>query len=117
MRAVHIDRYGSPRDALRVVDDAPQPRPGPGEVLVRVVAASLNPIDCWRRRGYGRGLFAPMGAARFPIVPGRDCAGVVESVGAGARRFRPGDAVWSAPDPFRDGTHAAFVAIRALREV
>ena len=111
VRAVHIDRYGSAPNALRVVDDAQPPRPGPGEVLVRVVAASINPIDCWRRRGYGRGLFEPLGAAVFPIVPGRDCAGVVEAVGPGARRFKPGDAVWSAPDPFRDGTHAEYVAI------
>ena len=94
MRAVVQDRYGAP-EVLRV-DDVPEPRPGPGQVLVRVQAASLHP-DVWHvlagrpyvLRVMGSGLRRPR-----QRVPGTDAAGVVEAVGHGVTRFTPGDAVY-----------------------
>ena len=108
MKAARIHRFGEPHDVL-VVEDVPVPRPGPGEVVIRIAAASLNPIDCWRRGGYGRRLFRSFGEASLPVILGRDCSGTVEAAGPGVRRFVPGQEVWSAPDPFQDGTHAEFI--------
>lgn len=112
MRAVRITRYGAADTALEVTDDAPEPFLRPGEILIRVLAASLNPIDVQRRAGYGRALLGALGAARLPMIPGRDCAGIVAAVGAGVQRFQVGDRVWAAPDPLDSGTHAAYVAVR-----
>lgn len=98
-----------PRLALR---DAPLPRPRAGEVLVRVQAASINPIDVRRADGYGRRLLSLKGAARFPLVLGNDLAGVVEGVGAGAMRFSPGQKVYGLVGPRRSGgTHASRVCV------
>jgi NADPH:quinone reductase-like Zn-dependent oxidoreductase len=97
MRAVVQHRYGSP-EILQVTTVA-APVPGPGEVLVRVRAASLNPRDWHLMRGeprvarlLDRRTFTRE-APREP-VRGTDFAGVVEAVGAGVTRCRPGDAVF-----------------------
>ena len=66
------------------------PRPGKGEVVVRVEAAAVNPIDVKRAGGYGRRLLGLKGAGKFPLVLGNDIAGVVESVGTGGTTWRPG---------------------------
>jgi NADPH:quinone reductase-like Zn-dependent oxidoreductase len=58
------------------------PRPGKGEVLVRVEATSVNPIDVKRAKGYGRRLLSLKGAGKFPLVLGDDFAGEIVSVGA-----------------------------------
>ncbi len=110
MRALRLERYGAPAEAFRLVEDAPLPTMEPQDVLVRVIASSVNPIDCRRRGGYGRRLFARRGA-RLPLVLGRDVSGVVECVGSAVRRFRPGDPVWGVADNFRDGAWAEFVAV------
>ncbi|NPT58194.1 alcohol dehydrogenase catalytic domain-containing protein [Paraburkholderia elongata] len=67
------------------------PRPGKGEVLVRVEATSVNPIDVKRAKGYGRRLLSLKGAGKFPLVLGNDFAGEIVSVGAGISPWRPGD--------------------------
>jgi len=112
MRAVWIKRYGAAHDALEITDEAPEPFLRPGEILIRVATASLNPIDVQRRTGYGRTLLGVLGAQSLPMIPGRDCAGTVCAVGPGVQRFKVGDRVWAAPDPLDTGTHAALVAIR-----
>jgi NADPH:quinone reductase-like Zn-dependent oxidoreductase len=87
------DRYGSP-DVVQL-RDAPVPEPGEGEVLVRVVAASVNRADLdglTPKPGFVR-LFMGMRAPRSHRIGG-DVAGVIESVGAGVSRFKPGDQVF-----------------------
>ena len=81
-------------------------------MLIRVHAASVNPFDCQRRAGYGRTLLRAMGGAGLPLILGRDCAGTVAAIGAGVRRFAVGDAVWAAPDPLGQGTHAEYTLAR-----
>lgn len=76
-----------PRLAVRSVE---LPHPGTGQVLVRVLANSVNPIDVKRAAGYGRRLLGLKGAARFPLVLGNDVAGVVEAIGAGVTRVARG---------------------------
>ena len=106
MRAAAIDGYGgSERLAVRELPD-PQP-PAPGQVLVRVRAASVNPID-WKLRKGSLRLVMPV---RFPFVPGHDLAGEVAAVGPEVTRFEPGDLVFGAVDPRRDGGACAELAL------
>ncbi|MEO0563398.1 MAG: NAD(P)-dependent alcohol dehydrogenase [Chloroflexota bacterium] len=93
MQAVWYDRYGSPDVIeIRTLD---KPTPGPDEVLVRVVAASVNPADWHLMRG--KPIFVRL-ASGFPRpkqhVLGADAAGVVEAVGDAVTEFKPGDAVF-----------------------
>jgi NADPH:quinone reductase-like Zn-dependent oxidoreductase len=88
MRGYRLHEYGGP-EALRL-EELPEPRPGPGEVLVRIRAASLNYRDLLIARGqYSRSL-------PLPLVPLSDGAGEVVEVGQGVTRFRPGDRVAAA---------------------
>jgi NADPH:quinone reductase len=91
MRAVRFDRYGD-RDVLYVAD-VPTPQPGPGEALVEVRAAGINPGETSIRRGF----LAERFPATFPSGQGTDLAGVITAVGEGVSGFAPGDEVlgWS----------------------
>lgn len=96
-----------PRLTVRTVD---LPRPGAGQVRVRVQATSVNPIDVKRASGYGRRLLGLKGAARFPLVLGNDLAGIVEEVGTGVTRFQAGQAVFGILATDRHGgAHASHV--------
>ncbi len=87
MRAIEIRETGAPH-VLQLVE-RPRPEPTrPTELLVRLVAAGVNPVDTKLR---SRGVLVPNG---LPAVLGCDGAGVVEAVGEAVTRFRPGDAVW-----------------------
>lgn len=98
-----------PRLAVRSV---PLPQPGTGEVLVRVQATSVNPIDVRRAAGYGRRLLGLKGAARFPLVLGNDVAGIVEGIGAGVTRFARGQRVFGLVGTGgAGGTHASHVVV------
>ncbi|MFG2025333.1 NADP-dependent oxidoreductase [Streptomyces sp. NPDC048825] len=86
MKAVVVTRFG----AEPQLTDLPVPQPGPGELLVRLHAAALNPFD-WK---VVDGALKNAVEHDFPLVMGSDGAGVVESIGAGVTRFRPGDTVY-----------------------
>lgn len=107
MKAVRIHHYGG-REALSI-DDIPVPTIAPDDVLVRVVAASINPVDWKVREGY----LAHMIPHALPLTLGWDVSGVVEQVGAQVTQWQVGDAVFSRPDLARNGTYAEYVAIRA----
>ncbi|MFG3114541.1 NADP-dependent oxidoreductase [Streptomyces sp. NPDC048197] len=102
MRAVSQRVFGGP-EVLEVVETE-RPVPGPGEVLVRVHAAGVNPADRQRRSGLLGRLGEP------PFVLGLDLSGVVAAVGGQVTRFRPGDAVFAAVLPPR-GTYCEYVAV------
>lgn len=106
MKAVCIYAYGGP-DVL-VYEDAPRPHPGEGEVLVRVHAAGINPVD-WKIR---EGHLKEMLHHTLPLVLGWDVSGVVEAVGTGVIRLKVGDEVFSRPDISRDGAYAEFIVIK-----
>jgi len=109
MRAVRYDRYGPP-DVLHVTD-VPDPAPGPGEVKLRVRAASLNPIDGKARAGHLR--WAPMFRGP-PRGTGCDVAGEIVAVGSGASPRHMGERVFGALSPMvRDGAFAEFAVIPA----
>src|SRR5712691_3773192 len=88
MHAVRVHDYGG-ADQLKL-EDAPQPEPKEGEVLVRLKAAGVNPAD-WK---YRQGLYKAFLPLSFPWTPGLEGAGVVEAVGPGVTAFKPGDAVF-----------------------
>src|SRR5262245_52152948 len=102
MRAAFLETTGSP-DVIRV-GELPTPKPGQGEVLVRVGASALNPIDIYIRAGT---VAMPLPK---PFIPGCDLAGTVEAVGPGAHRFKVGDRVWGSNQGLlgRQGTLAEF---------
>ncbi|HEY9248861.1 MAG TPA: NADP-dependent oxidoreductase [Rariglobus sp.] len=106
MKAVCIYSYGGP--GVLVYEDAPRPHPGAGEVLVRVHAAGINPVD-WKIRG---GHLKEMLHHTFPLVLGWDLSGVVESLGPETTRLKVGDEVFSRPDISRDGAYAEFIVVK-----
>ncbi|HYX84651.1 MAG TPA: medium chain dehydrogenase/reductase family protein [Gaiellales bacterium] len=87
MKRVVVDHYGGP-EVLRVVEDADDPRPGPGEVRVRVLAAGVSFTDSQLRAG----TYIP-GGPKPPFTPGYELVGVVEELGAGCSRLRVGDRI------------------------
>lgn len=89
------------------------PAPGRGQVLVRVEASSVNPIDAKRSTGYGQRILALKGAGRFPLVLGNDLAGVVQAVGAGVSSCKPGDRVFGLVPTGPQGAHASHVLAQA----
>ena len=98
-----------PRLAVRTRDVPP---PMSGQVLVRVEATAVNPIDARRAAGYGRRLLALKGAGTFPLVLGNDLAGVVEAVGTGVTYFAPGQRVFGlAATRRKGGAHASHVVV------
>lgn len=107
MRAIAIDEFGAPA----TVRDLPDPQAGPGEVLVRVHAAGVNPID-WKIQ---EGLFADLLEYRFPVVLGFDAAGVVEEVGADVDGLAAGDEVYGMlwKPVIGEGTYAQYVVAPA----
>ncbi len=90
MRAVVIREHGGP-ETLRL-EEVPTPRPGPGEVVLRVRAVALNNLDVWTRAGSpgGRPIF-PWGDRKLPAITGVDAAGTVEKVGEGVGGWTRGD--------------------------
>jgi NADPH2:quinone reductase len=107
MRAVAVSRFGE----LPKVVEAPTPVAGPGQVLIRLTAASVNPMDAKLASGQWRP--APV---VFPMVLGVDGAGIVETAGEGTIRFASGDKVFGqffVPPIGASGTYAEFVAVSA----
>src|SRR5271154_970981 len=92
MKAIVVHQYGGP-EVLKF-EDYPDPVPGPGEVLVRVAAASVNPIDYKRRAGLTKD-FYPM---HFPGLIGVDMSGTVAQIGPGVEGFSVGDQVFAMAD-------------------
>lgn len=107
MKAVRIHEYGG-ADVL-AYEDAPRPRAGAGEVVIRVRAAGVNPVDAHVREGN----LKEMLGSRLPLILGWDVSGVIEEVGDGASGFEVGDEVYAFADLRRDGAYAEFVLVDA----
>lgn len=103
MRAMVITANGGPE--VIQLQDRPQPKPGPKDLLVEVYASAMNPVDTKLRKAGRPGLAEP------PFVGGYDVSGVVRAVGAEATGFAPGDAVFASPAINRPGAHTEFVCV------
>lgn len=109
MRAARYHGYGS-ADVL-VVEDAPEPHADPGEIRIRVTAASVNPVD-WKLRSGAAGATFPV---EFPAIPGRDAAGVVDEIGEDVTGVTIGDRVFGLGGLF--GASAEFAVLSAWAPV
>jgi NADPH2:quinone reductase len=105
MKAAYFEATGTP-DVIQI-GEVPTPVPKDGEIRVRVLAASINPIDTYIRSGA-----APMPLPK-PAITGTDFAGVVDAVGSGVSRFKSGDRVWGSNQGLlgRQGTCAEYVCV------
>jgi NADPH:quinone reductase-like Zn-dependent oxidoreductase len=106
MRAITVSEY----DASPTVTELPRPQPGPGQVLIAVQAAGMNPMDVQIADGGWKDRMP----ATFPMVLGADLAGAVEEAGPGASRFAPGDELFGQlliPPLGSAGTYAEYVAV------
>jgi NADPH:quinone reductase-like Zn-dependent oxidoreductase len=104
MKAVFIDRFGGPE--VLTYGDQPDPVAGPGQVVVDVVAASVNGAD-WRVRA---GQYAE---AKFPLILGRDFSGTVSAAAADVHDLKVGDGVFGVLEAGREGAYAEKLAIAA----
>lgn len=105
MKAVFFDQTGGPE--VLQYGELPRPEPQPGEVLVRIGAVALNPIDTYIRAG-----MVKMDLPK-PFIPGCDLAGTVEAVARGVKRFKVGDRVWGSNQGLlgRQGTFAEYASV------
>jgi NADPH:quinone reductase-like Zn-dependent oxidoreductase len=107
MKAAFLEQFGGP-EVLKY-GDLPDPAAAPGEVVVDVVAASINAAD-WKFRA---GQYARHGQVKFPQIPGRDFSGVVAALGGGVGDLNLGEAVFGVLEAGREGTYAEKIAIKA----
>ena len=103
MKAVVLRSYGGPEVAK--LEEVPRPEPKDDEILIRVIAASVNPVDVAIRKGY----LAELIGNKFPLVIGMDAAGIVEKTGAKVTRFKVGDPVFAFFTLASQGGYAEFV--------
>ena len=105
MKAIRIHHYGPATEM--VLEDIALPHIGPTDVLIRVAASGVNPIDWKIRAGYmAQAMPFPM-----PLTLGWECAGTVDSVGQQVTHLKPGDAVFALAEFVRGGTYAEYVAV------
>ena len=105
MRAVVIHGYGGPE--VMKLENVTRPEPADDEVLIRVVAASINPVDVAIRKGYLAEL-----VNKFPIILGMDAAGIVENVGNKMTKYKVGDPVFAFFSLKEEGGYAEFVTAK-----
>ncbi|WP_139923396.1 NAD(P)-dependent alcohol dehydrogenase [Hymenobacter sp. DG01] len=105
MNAIYFNEYG-PAEVLRY-GQLPTPMPQPNQILVRVRASSVNPVD-WKIR---RGDLKLITGQKFPKIPGRDVAGEVAAVGANVTRFKPGDRVYGMPNDGAGNANAEYALL------
>ena len=106
MQAYRIHRFGGP-DVLQR-DSIPVPEPAHDELLIRVRAASVNPVDYKTREGQ----YPLVRADALPFTPGRDASGVIERVGSDVNGWKPGQHVYAFIGQGQ-GTYAQFVTVKA----
>jgi len=105
MKAVVIHEYGGP-EVLKY-EDVPQPEPKQDELLIRVIAAGVNPVDGMIRSG----MFDKEGRRAFPVILGGDISGVVEKVGSNITKFKSGDPVFAYVSLDNSGGYAQYAVV------
>ncbi len=107
MKAIRIHKYGGPEELK--YEDAPTPMPAKDEVLIKVHASGVNPID-WKIRA---GMAKEMYPVSFPLIPGWDVSGEVAEVGSDILNFKKGDEVYGRPSLSGNGSYAEYVVMKA----
>jgi NADPH2:quinone reductase len=104
MKAIVVRNFGDP-SVLKVESNVPVPKPQPNEVLVKILATGVNPVETYQRSGN----YNP--APQLPFTPGKDAAGIIDSVGDGVKNIVPGTRVWLSSAT--TGTYAQFATAPA----
>ena len=99
MKAIQIHRYGGP-EVLKV-EEVARPQVDSHDVLIKVYASGVNPLDWKEREGYMK--------HSLPFIPGWDVSGIVEETGSAVKNFKKGDAVYSRPDTKGNGSYAEYM--------
>ncbi len=107
MEAIRIHSFGGP-EVLKA-EEAPTPEPKADEVLIKIYASGVNPVDWKIREGMNKERFP----THFPLIPGWDVSGVIEKTGGEVNNFKKGDEVYSRPDLTKNGTYAEYVTVKA----
>jgi NADPH:quinone reductase-like Zn-dependent oxidoreductase len=107
MKAAFIEQFGGP-EVLKY-GDLPDPVAAPGDVVIDVVAASVNAAD-WKFRA---GEYAKNVQPKFPLIPGRDFSGVISAAGNGVKDLNVGDAVFGVCEAGQEGAYAEKIAVKA----
>lgn len=107
MKAVRVHEYGGP-EVLKY-EDAPRPEPAEGEILIRIHAAGVNPVDWKVRAGYFKD-FVPF---PIPFVPGTALSGKVATLGPGAQGYAVGDEVFGSSEFGRSGSYAEYTTTKS----
>ncbi|MDR3678331.1 MAG: NADP-dependent oxidoreductase [Flavipsychrobacter sp.] len=107
MKAVRIHGYGD--SSVLVYEDAPLPQIGPDEVLIKITACAINPIDWKVRQGHGKERMP----ITFPFILGWDVSGTIAAIGSLVSHYNPGDKVFTRPNSSRNGGYAEYIAVRA----
>src|SRR5215213_5026478 len=104
MQAIRVHAYGGPEQLK--LEQMPRPQPQAGELLIRVHAAGVLPMDCYVRQGR----MAALMPKSFPYIPGTAFAGVIEALGAGVTTFQAGQAICGRSP---QGSYAEYTAVLA----
>ncbi len=110
MYAAVIRDYGNEL-SFEIDETIPLPEPKSNQVLIKISASSVNPIDLMKRQGYGRSIFEKQRRINFPWIIGSDFSGRVVSVGHKVTRIKEGDEVWGCTSKASSGTYAEYAAI------
>ena len=110
MYAAVIENYGD-ESTFKIDESVILPEPKQNQVLVKVKASSVNPIDLMKREGYGSAIFEKQRRQNFPWILGSDFSGNVVSAGNKVKRFKEGDEVWGCTSNASAGTYAEYVVI------
>ncbi len=106
MKAVRLHDYGAVENLI--YEDAPIPQPQPGEVLIKVHAVGINPIDCKIRAGKLKHLLN----YQFPVILGMDVSGIVAELGEGVTDLQIGEEIYGVVEPSRSGAYAEYAIAR-----
>ncbi|WP_316827049.1 NADP-dependent oxidoreductase [Pedobacter miscanthi] len=107
MKAIRIHEFGGPE--VLSIDEIDIPQPAPDEVLIKVHATSVNPVDWKIREGQRKEKFP----AKLPLTLGWDVSGTIETLGEKVSAFRKGDEVYGRPDPTKNGAYAEYIVVKA----
>ena len=110
MYGITLREYGD-ETKLKLEDGLTVPEPKPNQILVKVSASSVNPLDLMKREGYGKSIFEKQRKNIFPWIIGCDFSGTVAEIGTNINKFKIGDEVWGCSSNANSGTHAEFVCI------
>ena len=110
MYAAVIENYGD-ESKFKIDESVILPEPKQNQVLVKIKASSVNPIDLMKREGYGSAIFEKQRRQNFPWILGSDFSGNVVSAGNKVKRFKEGDEVWGCTSNASAGTYAEYVVI------